>query len=277
MSLAEREEPGEGATKNRRKQRRRRDPEGHMSLRAHLRELRRRLIVAAAGIVVGAVAGFFLYDWIFGLLAEPVHVYAPDSDARVTQIAFNAVGQPLDLLIRISLFVGLILSSPLWLYQLWAFIMPGLKKREKRYAVAFIAASVPLFIAGILLAYWVLPRAIEFFFGLNPEGTANIIAPDIYFTFVLHLFLACGVAMIVPVVLVGVNLMGLVSGKQILHSWRWVIMLIAIVSAMAAPGGEAITMFFIMAPLSLLFGLAIALCLLNDKRRAKRDTSERVG
>lgn len=272
MTLAEREHPGEGGTKKRFR-RRRRDPEGTMSLRDHLRELRRRLIIASAGIVAGAVAGFFLYDWMFSLLADPVQAYADDEGARLTQIAFNAVGQPLDLLIRISLFVGLVISSPIWLYQVWAFIMPGLRKAEKRYAIAFIAASVPLFVSGILLAYWVLPRAIEFFFGLNPAGTANIIAPDIYFTFVLHLFMACGIAMVLPVILVGINMMGLVSGRQVLNSWRWVVMLIAILSAMAAPGGEAITMFFIMAPLTLLFGIAIGLCLLNDRRRAKREAA----
>ncbi len=241
-----------------------------MSLREHLRELRRRLIIAALGVAAGAVAGFFLYDWMFALLADPVHAYGEGEDARLTQIAFNAVGQPLDLLIRISLFAGLVISSPVWLYQLWAFIMPGLKKTEKRYAAAFIAASVPLFVAGILLAYWILPQAIQFFFGLNPEGTSNIIAPDIYFTFVLHLFLACGIAMILPVVLVGINMLGLVSGRDILSAWRVVVLVIAIISAMAAPGGEAITMFFIMAPLTLLFALAVGLCLLNDKRRERR-------
>ena len=270
MTLAERGQPGEGVTKKRWK-RRRRDPEAHMSLRDHLKELRKRLTIAAVGIVAGSVAGFFLYDWIFELLSEPVQGYTDDEGARLTQIAFNAVGQPLDLLIRISLFVGLIISSPVWLYQLWAFIMPGLKKVEKRYAVAFIGASVPLFVSGILLAYWVLPRAIQFFFSLNPDGTANIIAPDIYFTFVLHLFIACGIAMILPVILVGINMMGIVSGKQVLHSWRWVVLLIAVMSAMAAPGGEAITMFFIMGPLTLLFGVAIGLCLLHDRRQAKRE------
>ena len=273
MTLAERGRPGEGGTTKRRK-RRRRDPEAHMSLRGHLEELRNRLTIAAVGIVAGSVAGFFLYDWIFELLSDPIQGYTDDDGARLTQIAFNAVGQPFDLLIRISLFVGVIISSPLWLYQLWAFIMPGLRKVEKRYAMAFIGASVPLFVAGILMAYIVLPRAIEFFFSLNPEGTANIIAPDIYFTFVLHLFLACGIAMIVPVILVGINMMGIVSGKQILHSWRWVVLLIAVISAMAAPGGEAITMFFIMGPMTLLFGVAIGLCLLHDKRAANREARQ---
>ncbi|NLS08710.1 twin-arginine translocase subunit TatC [Nesterenkonia sp. MY13] len=243
-----------------------------MSLREHLRELRRRLLIAAAGIVLGSVAGFFLYDWLFATLSEPILEYGSGGeDDRLTAVAFNAVGQPLDLLIRLSLFVGFVISSPIWLYQIWAFIMPGLKKKEKRYALAFIAASVPLFLAGIGMAYTLLPRAVQFFFGLNPEGTSNVIAPDIYFTFVLHLFLACGIAMVIPVVLVGVNMMGIVTGKQILKSWRGVVMLIAVMSALAAPGGEAITMFFIMIPLTLLFGLAIGLCLLNDKRRLKRE------
>lgn len=240
-----------------------------MSLKAHLKELRNRIIIAAVGILLGAIAGFLLYDYIFALLASPVLEF-DDAVNRNTEIAFNTVGQPLDLLIRISLFVGFVVSSPVWLYQIWAFIMPGLKKAEKRYAMGFIAAAVPLFLAGIAMAYLVLPQAIRFLFTLNPEGTSNIIAPDIYFTFVLHLFLAFGIAMVIPVVLVGVNMMGLISGKRVLKSWRGVVMLIALVSAIAAPGGDAITMFFIMGPLTLLFAIAIVLCLLNDKRRAKR-------
>ncbi|WP_150462573.1 twin-arginine translocase subunit TatC [Nesterenkonia ebinurensis] len=241
-----------------------------MSLRDHLRELRRRLLIAVAGIVLGAVAGFFLYDWLVATLAAPVLEHGGGEDARLTSIAFNAVGQPLDLLIRLSLFVGLVISSPVWLYQIWAFIMPGLKKKEKRYAMGFIVASVPLFLAGIFMAYTLLPRAVEFFFSLNPEGTSNIIAPDVYFTFVLHLFIACGIAMVIPVILVGVNLMGIITGQQVLRSWRGVVMLIAVMSALATPGDMAISMFFIMIPLTLLFAVAIGLCLLNDKRRERR-------
>ncbi|MBE1513811.1 twin-arginine translocase subunit TatC [Nesterenkonia halotolerans] len=250
-------------------QKRRRDPERTMALKDHLRELRNRLIKAALGILAGAVAGFFLYDWLVQVLAEPILGY--EEDGRLADIAFSTVGGPLDLMIRLSLFVGFVVSSPIWLYQIWAFIMPGLRKTEKRYAIGFIGASVPLFLAGIAAAYSVLPQAIDFFLALNPEGTSNIIDPDVYFTFVLHLFLAFGLAMIIPVVLVGVNMMGLVSGKQVLKAWRGVVMLIAVVSALAAPGGDAVTMFFLAIPLAVLFGIAILLCLLNDKRRAKRE------
>lgn len=241
-----------------------------MSLKSHLKELRNRFIIAGIGVALGSVAGFFLYNWIFDALASPVLEYT----GQDTVISFNAVGQPLDILIRIALFVGIVVSSPIWLYQMWAFIMPGLKKKEKRYAISFIGASFPLFVGGIAMAYMVLPRAIEFFFSLNPEGTANFIQPDVYFTFVLHLFLACGIAMVLPVVLVGVNMLGLLSGKTLVKQWRWVVMLIALMSAIAAPGGEVITMFFIMAPLTLLFGAAIGLCLLNDRRRDKREQKE---
>lgn len=240
-----------------------------MPLKEHLRELRKRLVLAAVGIVLGAVVGFILYDDIIRILNAPVLEF--DEIDRTTEIAYNTVGQPLDLMIRVSLFVGIVLSAPMWLYQIWAFIMPGLKKREKRYALGFLGAAVPLFLGGIWLAYVVLPRAIQFFFTLNPEGTSNIIAQDVYFTFVLHLGLAFGVAMIIPVVLVGVNMMGLVSGKRVLKSWRGTVMLIALMSALAAPGGDAVSMFFIAGPLVVLFAVAIVLCLLNDKRRARRD------
>lgn len=245
-----------------------------MSLRDHLRELRRRIFFAGIGIALGSVAGFFLYDWVVATLGAPVLQYEGEA-GRLTDLAFNTVGQPLDMLIRISFFVGVVISSPVWLYQVWAFIMPGLKKKEKWYAIGFIAASTPLFLAGIWLAYTLLPRAIEFLLSLNPEGISNIIAPDIYFTFVLHLFLACGIAMVIPVILVGLNMLGLISGKQILNSWRGVIMSIAVISAFAAP--EVVSMFFVMLPLTLLFGLAIALCLINDKRKAKREVFEAQG
>lgn len=250
---------------------RRRDPERTMALKDHLRELRNRLIKAAIGILLGATAGFFLYDWLVQVLAEPILAF--ESEGQLAEIAFNTVGGPLDLMIRLSLFVGIVISSPIWLYQIWAFIMPGLKKTEKRYAIGFIAASVPLFLGGIAAAYSVLPQAVGFFLALNPEGTSNVINPDVYFSFVLTLFLAFGIAMVIPVVLVGINMMGLVTGKQVLKAWRGVIMLIAVISALAAPGGDAVSMFFLALPLTVLFGVAILLCMLNDRRRAKREAA----
>ncbi|WMY80030.1 twin-arginine translocase subunit TatC [Citricoccus sp. I39-566] len=239
-----------------------------MALKDHLKELRNRLIIAGIGLTLGAVVGFLVYQPFFSALVEPVQRL---SDAgRLVTISFTAVGQPFDIMLQVSLFVGVVISSPIWLYQIWAFVVPGLKKKEKRYAVGFIAAAVPLFLLGVGLGWLVLPEAVQFFVGLTPEGPANVIAADVYIPFVLRLFLAFGVALVLPVVLVGLNMIGVLSGRQIIKHWRITVFLIALIAALAAPGSDAVTMFYLAAPLVLLFGVAIAICLVNDRRRAKR-------
>ena len=248
--------------------RRPKSPDGQMPLKDHLRELRNRLIVAGIALLLGAIAGFVVYQPFFSALIDPVHRLS--DEGRIVTVAFSAVGQPFDIMLQVALFVGLVLSSPVWLYQLWAFVVPGLKKQEKRYALGFIAAAVPLFVLGVVLGWLVLPEAVQFFVGLSPEGTANVITADVYIPFVLRLFLAFGVALVLPVVLVGLNMIGVLKGRQILKHWRITVFLIALIAALAAPGSDAMTMFYLAVPLVLLFGLAIAICLVNDRRRAKR-------
>lgn len=244
------------------------NPAGEMALKDHLKELRNRLIIAGIGLTLGAVVGFLVYQPFFSALIDPVHRL---SDAgRIVTVSFSAVGQPFDIMLQVALFVGLVVSSPIWLYQIWAFVVPGLKKKEKRYAAGFIAAAVPLFLVGVGLGWLVLPEAVQFFVGLSPEGTANVISADVYIPFVLRLFLAFGVALVLPVVLVGLNMIGVLSGRQIIKHWRITVFLIALIAALAAPGSDAVTMFYLAAPLVLLFGVAIAICLVNDRRRAKR-------
>ncbi|MEO9246135.1 twin-arginine translocase subunit TatC [Citricoccus nitrophenolicus] len=251
------------------------NPTGEMALKDHLKELRNRLIVAGIGLTLGAVVGFLVYQPFFSALIDPVHRLS--DEGRIVTVSFSAVGQPFDIMLQVALFVGLVISSPIWLYQIWAFVVPGLKKKEKRYAVGFIAAAVPLFLLGVGLGWLVLPEAVQFFVGLSPEGTANVISADVYIPFVLRLFLAFGAALVLPVVLVGLNMIGVLPGRQIIKHWRITVFLIALIAALAAPGSDAITMFYLAAPLVLLFGVAIVVCLVNDKRRAKRrakDASE---
>lgn len=247
---------------------RRKNPDGQMPLKDHLRELRNRLIISGVGLLLGAVVGFIVYQPFFSALIDPVHRLS--DDGRIVTVAFSAVGQPFDIMLQVALFVGIVISSPIWLYQLWAFVVPGLKKREKRYALGFIAAAVPLFVLGVALGWLVLPEAVQFFVGLSPEGTANVISADVYIPFVLRLFLAFGVALVLPVALVGLNMIGVLSGRQILKHWRITVFLIALIAALAAPGSDAMTMFYLAVPLVLLFGVAILICLINDRRRAKR-------
>lgn len=245
------------------KKKRVKDEEGRMSLKEHLIEARNRLFISLIALTLGTVAGFFLYDWLLELIIAPV-------EAAGGSVNFTAVMSPFDIMIKVALFVGILISSPVWLYQLWAFIVPGLKKNERRLSYSFVAVSVPLFIGGVAMAYFVLPFALHFFISLAPENSLNLININEYLPFIIRLLLAFGCAMLVPVLMVGLNLIGVLPAKIILKNWRITVFLIALVAAMAAPGGDAITMFALAGPLFLTFAAATVFCHFNDKKRAKK-------
>lgn len=250
----------------------RKTPDGQMSLREHLRELRNRLFKAGLAILAGTIVGFILYQPAFTFLTDPITRLS--TEEAPVEVIFSSVAQPFDIMFQVAIFIGLILSSPVWLYQIWAFIVPGLKKTEKRYAVGFIAAAVPLFVGGIALGWFALPQALAFFTSLTPDGTAHRVLATVYVPFVTRLLLAFGIALVIPVVLVGLNMAGILPGKTMLKHWRISVFLIAVIAAMGAPGSDVITMFYLGAPLALLFALALGVALLNDRRRAKRETSQ---
>jgi sec-independent protein translocase protein TatC len=248
------------------------NPEGRMALKEHLIEARNRLFKSAIAVVVGTVIGFFIYNPVLEALSKPVRDIN-EIEGRNAALNFDGVGSPFDLMIQISVFLGLVIASPVWLYQLWAFITPGLRVKERRIALGFIVVAVPLFIAGIALAWLILPSAVRVLTDFTPEGFANLITVPVYITFLLRLMLAFGIAFLLPVVLFGLNLVGIIKGKQVLKSWRITVFLICLFAAMAAPGGDAMSMFYLAVPLLLLFFVAIGLCLLNDKRREKRNAA----
>lgn len=262
---------GQPSSQKRRKKPRK-APEGQMSLREHLRELRNRFFKAAAAILVGTIVGFIVYQPAFTILTEPITQLS--TDEAPVEVVFSSVAQPFDIMLQVALFIGLILSSPVWLYQVWAFIVPGLRKNERRYALGFIAAAVPLFVGGILLGWFALPQAMAFFTSLTPDGTAHRVLATVYVPFVTRLLLAFGIALVIPVILVGLNLAGILSGATMLKHWRISVFLIAVIAAMGAPGSDVITMFYLGAPLALLFGLALGIGLLHDRRLAKKEARE---
>src|SRR5699024_9392436 len=124
------------------------------------------------------------------------------------EVIFSSVAQPFDIMFQVALFIGLIVSSPIWLYQVWAFIVPGLKRNERRYAIGLISAAVPLFIGGSALGSFALPQAMAFFTSLTPDGTALLLLATVYVPFVTRLLLAFGNALVIPVILVGLNMAG---------------------------------------------------------------------
>lgn len=243
-----------------------------MPLRDHLRELRNRFFKAGIGILLGTIVGFIVYQPAFTILTTPITSLSTE-DAPV-EVIFSSVAQPFDIMLQVALFIGLILSSPIWLYQVWAFIVPGLRKNERRYTIGFIAAAVPLFVGGIALGWFALPQAMAFFTSLTPDGTAHRVLATVYVPFVTRLLLAFGIALVIPVILVGLNMAGILEGKTMLKHWRISVFLIAVIAAMGAPGSDVITMFYLGAPLALLFALALGISLLNDRRRAKKTAKE---
>ena len=240
-----------------------------MALVDHLRELRNRLFKSAIGVILGTVAGFILYQPMLAALIKPI-TDLNEKEGRLASLNVDGVASSFDLMIQISVFMGLILASPVWLYQLWAFIVPGLHKKEKRMALSFVAAAVPLFVGGVVLAWMVLPNAVRVLTDFTPVGASNFITAQVYLSFVTRLMLAFGIAFLMPVVLFGLNVAGILRGAQLVKSWRITVFLVCLFAAMAAPGADAMSMFYLAGPMLALFALAVGLCIMNDKRRDRR-------
>jgi sec-independent protein translocase protein TatC len=248
---------------------RRKDKERRMSLGSHLRELRTRLSWSAGFILAGSVVGWFLFDPVFKILQAPL-IEVTERRGIEAIVNFGTVVSAFDLRIQISIFLGVILTSPVWLWNFWAFIAPGLKQKEKRYATGFTVAAVPLFLAGTALAWTSLPGFVVVLIGFTPEGSSNVINASEYILFAIRILLIFGIAFVMPVVLVLLNFAGLATGRGILKSWRLAVFIIAVVSALATPTAEPMTMFLLMAPLSALYFSAIGIAMANDKRRERK-------
>ena len=241
-----------------------------MALREHLAELRRRVTRAAIGLLLGSVAGWWLWqDFVYPALQRPLTDVAREENIRAS-VNFGAIGSALDFQIKGSIWVGVLVSSPIWLYQLWAFITPGLTSKERRYALGFIAAALPLFLSGAWLAWWVLPNAVKFLIDFTPAEATNVIDATIYLSFAMRIILAFGLAFLMPVVLVGLNFAGLLTGAAVLKQWRITVFLCFVFAAVATPTPDALSLFTLAVPMIALFALAVGVCLLNDRRRARR-------
>ncbi len=247
---------------------RRSDPDARMPLREHLREFRTRVVLSAIGIAVGTVIGWFFYTPVFEALQAPVLEAAARDDALVT-VNFSGLATALDMQIKVSVLIGVIVSSPWWLYQLWRFVAPGMKQKERRYTVGFLAAAVPLFLAGVALAWWVFPHAVEILTGFTPDGAANFLDAQMFMTFAMRLVLAFGLAFVFPVVMVALSFAGVVSSRTWLRGWRWAVMIVFVFAAVMTPTPDAITMLVMAIPMCGLYFGAIGVAALGTRRRER--------
>ena len=240
-----------------------------MSLGQHLLELRKRLFLAAAGVVVGAVIGWILSDYVWEALREPIYAIVAAQE-RTAQLNYPDITSAFDLKLKISFYVGLIVSSPVWLYQIFAFLVPGLTRKEKQYTFGFLFTAIPLFLAGCAAGWFVLPNVVGLMTSFAPKEDAALIVAGSYLDFVLKLMIAIGVAFVLPVFIVLLNLAGVISAESIIKSWRVAILVIVLFTAIATPAADVVSMFLLAIPMVVLYFAAYGIAWLHDRRVARR-------
>jgi sec-independent protein translocase protein TatC len=239
-----------------------------MSLVDHLRELRRRIFICVLAVLPGAVIAAFFYDQIQSFLLAPVcTVEQRNPDGSCGPLTLVGLIAPFNIALTVSIATGFLLAAPVWLYQLWAFVTPGLYRNERRWTLAFLFTSIPLFFAGAALCYWVLPRAVELLLGFTPAEADNLISVSEYLTILLRLILVFGLAFEIPVFVVLLNAIGVLPARTILGAWRWIVLGVMVFAAVATPTGDPFTMLALAVPLLVLIALSYAVAYLNDRRR----------
>ncbi|MEV8536443.1 twin-arginine translocase subunit TatC [Streptomyces sp. NPDC051211] len=256
-----------------------RDAEGRMPLVEHLRELRNRLLKSVLAILVITIVAAFFYKDLIDFLLRPMLDSVGCTDGVVTQrngrscadMTVNGLIAPFSIALKVSLMAGVVLSAPVWLYQLWAFAAPGLHSHEKKYAMSFVAIGAPLFAGGAVLAYTILPQTATILLDFTPEHARNLLPVDDYLDLVTRMVIVFGLAFELPLLLVLLNFTGVLTGKRLAGWWRAFILGITVFAAFATPTGDPLTMLSLAAPIVALYFIALGICLVNDKRRQRND------
>ena len=254
--------------------RRRANPEGRMPLFDHLRELRNRIVKMALALIAGMIVGFMFFDQAWRVIERPlcrttVNGHSGCATPGVNQLILNSPLDPFYLRVKVAFIVGVILSSPVWLYQLWAFIAPGLYSREKRWGRIFLGSAVPLFLIGNVLAYLSLGRSMHYLLGLTPATVGNYIQVDAYMSFVMAMMLAFGLAFEVPLLIIMLNMAGILTHERF-RKWRRVMIFgVFLIAGMANPSPDPITMLILGGACAALVEVAELIVWYNDRRRGR--------
>ncbi len=249
-----------------------------MSLIEHLRELRNRLFKASLAIVIGTVLAWGFYPQIFEVLSQPVNeiVEKAQENGRDVRLVLGGVADAFILQIKVSVVTSMLVTSPIWLYQLWRFITPGLYRKEKLRAYLFVSVAVPLFVSGAVLAYIFLPIGLNILFGFTPLGVGNYVPVDRYLSFFLRMVLVFGISFLAPLFIVMLNIFDVLEAKAITSRWRVVVLSVFAFAAVATPTGDPVNMTLLAAPVLLLISIATFIAWLNDKRRARKRKDDPV-
>jgi sec-independent protein translocase protein TatC len=241
-----------------------------MSLGEHLIELRKRLGIIGLSIILAAIGGWFLADPVWEALSDPIIEIAKERN-RDAEINYTTVTEAFDTKIAIAMVLGIVMAAPVWLYQVWAFFVPALMKKERRLALGFLAAAVPLFLAGVTAGWLVLPNIVILLTGFAPEQSATLLTAKVYLDFALKLVLAIGVGFVLPVFLVVLNFVGVLEAKSIIKGWRVAVIIIALFTAIATPAADVVSMVVLAIPMVILYFIAAGIAAIHDRRQAKRN------
>lgn len=253
------------------------DPDGLMSLADHLRELRYRVIVAVLGLAVASTLAAFFYNQLYLVLMRPylqaAQMLKDSNPGLTTTPVISGVTTPFILAIQVCVVAGLVLSSPLWLYQLWAYIAPALLAKEKKYALAFLGAAIPLFLLGVAIGYYILPQGISVMLAFTPSTVpvTNLLDVNDFLKLTLQLMVVFGLGFLMPVVVVGANLMGVLTADQLRKARTYVIFGMFVFGAAATPSTDPFSMLALSLPMIVLYLIAEVICRVHDRRKAKAE------
>lgn len=259
------------------------DEGGQMTLLEHLAELRNRLIKSAVAVVVGSVGCWIFYSFILDFLLEPYCQTIPVED-RIDSKLFGPEGgcklyvtdplEPFRVRLTVAGYGGLALAMPVLLWQSWRFIAPGLYRHEKRYAVPFVGAGVLLFFTGGALAYWSLPRALDFLVSIGGPDLVSLFSPKLYLGFVVKMMVAFGLAFQFPIFLIGLQATGVVENRTLRKVRSYAIVGIVTLVAVITPSGDPFTLMALSIPMYAFYEIAILWGVLAGRRRRKREAVE---
>lgn len=245
-------------------------PDGRMALSDHFRELRARLIRSALLLVVLFFVALFFYDQLFNLVMHPYNDAREQlgESTQTTAYIQGATG-PLMLQMKLSGVAALVVASPYWLYQIWAFILPGLHPNEKKYTRMFAAVAGPLFILGIAVGYYVLPKGLKVLIGFTPAHVQNLVEFDAYFTFFIRMLLVFGIAFEIPLFVVLLNLAGIVRGRTLGRYRPWIVIGTMVFAAVATPSTDPFSMLMLAIPMLILFMISEVIARTSDRIRGR--------
>jgi sec-independent protein translocase protein TatC len=245
--------------------------DGRMALSDHLRELRARILRIVLVLVVSLIVALFFFDPIYHVVFGPYETARDILGEENTLPTTSGAGGGLLLYLKLCGFTALVVTAPVWLWQIWAFIMPGLHPHERTWSRIFISIATPLFFIGIALAYITLPKGLEILIGFNPDGIINLLDQAEYIQFFTRTLLVFGIAFEIPVFVVLLNLAGIVKGRQLAAYRPWIVIGSFIFAAIATPSADPFTMTFMAVPMVLLFFVSELIARWNDRRKARNN------